>query len=248
MPRPRAVSAALPVEVGRRDGLSYSLWLPGGGAAVTGGVVIVHGAGSCKENHHDYARAAIAAGFGAIAFDQRGHGASAGPLDGRAIEDVASMAGVLRAGIGEPAAPVALRGSSMGGYLAIVAAPSAVASAIVAVCPASGDALRLGIASGRLRFDCDPVALDQLVSANDLSAVVASLTVPLLLLHAEGDEQVPVGHSRELAARARSPASRLVVVPGGHHRSVQHDPELQAASLRFIRQAFAARQSSAPQG
>jgi len=31
-----------------------------------------------------------------------------------------------------------------------------------------------------------------------------------------GDEIVPVAHSRELHARA--PASRLVVVPGGHHR------------------------------
>ena len=31
-----------------------------------------------------------------------------------------------------------------------------------------------------------------------------------------------------------APASRLVVVPGGHHRSVQHDPELQALAVRFV--------------
>jgi len=30
-------------------------------------------------------------------------------------------------------------------------------------------------------------------------------------------------------------------VPGGHHRSVQHDPDLQAVSLRFIERAFSGR-------
>jgi fermentation-respiration switch protein FrsA (DUF1100 family) len=56
----------------------------------------------------------------------------------------------------------------------------------------------------------------------------------VLLLHAEGDEQVPVEHSRELARLTRSPGSRLIAVPGGHHRSVQHDADLQAVSVRFI--------------
>jgi alpha-beta hydrolase superfamily lysophospholipase len=51
---------------------------------------------------------------------------------------------------------------------------------------------------------------------------------------------VPVEHSRELATRLRSPASRLIVVPGGHHRSIQHDEELQAVSVRFIEHALAA--------
>jgi pimeloyl-ACP methyl ester carboxylesterase len=65
-----------------------------------------------------------------------------------------------------------------------------------------------------------------------LDAAVERLDVPLLLLHAEGDERVPVAHSRELARRARH--ADLVVVPGGHHRSVQHDPGLQALAVDFI--------------
>jgi len=56
--------------------------------------------------------------------------------------------------------------------------------------------------------------------------------VPLLLLHAEGDEQVPVEHSRELARVA--PRARLLAIPGGHHRSIQHDGELQGESLRWL--------------
>jgi len=32
-----------------------------------------------------------------------------------------------------------------------------------------------------------------------------------------------------------------VEVPGGHHRSVQHDPELQATAVRFLVRAARAR-------
>jgi alpha-beta hydrolase superfamily lysophospholipase len=80
-----------------------------------------------------------------------------------------------------------------------------------------------------------------LLAAHDPRDALASLAdVPVLLLHAEADEQVPVEHSRELATLMRSPRSRLIVVPGGHHRSVQHDGDLQAVSLRFIARALAA--------
>jgi len=54
-----------------------------------------------------------------------------------------------------------------------------------------------------------------------------------------GDEQVPVEQSRELATSLRSPASRLIALPGGHHRSIQHDAELQAVSVQFIERALA---------
>jgi fermentation-respiration switch protein FrsA (DUF1100 family) len=122
----------------------------------------------------------------------------------------------------------------MGGYLALIAAPVLGASAVVAICPASAEGLRRGLASGALQFDADLAALDAFLAEHDLHAAAQSLRIPVLLLHAEGDEQVPVQHSRELAALLRHPDSRLIAVPGGHHRSVQHDEELQAVSLRFV--------------
>lgn len=235
--RLRTVSVALPSRTGRHDGLAYCLWLPE--AAPRGGVVILHGAGSAKESHHDYARVVLAAGFAAVTFDQRGHGESDGPMDGRAIDDVAQVASLLRAGAGDRALPVALRGSSMGGYLAIVAAAAAGARAVVAICPAPAESLLRGLRAGRFAFDADLVALEALLSTHDLFTAVAALEVPLLLLHAEGDEQVPVEHSRELIGSARLPASRLIALPGGHHRSIQHDEELQVVSVRFIQRALA---------
>ena len=239
MPRPRTVTPELPTEIGVHDGLAYSLWLP---KSPRGGVVVLHGAGSCKENHHDFARAALGVDLAAIAFDQRGHGESAGPMDGRALEDITQMAALLRARMGAPLhARIALRGSSMGGYLALVCAATVGAAAVVAVCPASAEGLRRGLRDGRFDFPADETALMAFLEAHDPRDAIATLDAPALLLHAEGDEQVPIQHSRELAELLRSPRSRLIAVPGGHHRSVQHDPDLQAISLRFIEHAFSSR-------
>lgn len=220
------------------EGLSYSLWLPPESATLRGVVVILHGAGSCKESHHDYARALIAARFAAVTFDARGHGQSEGPMDARVLADIDAMAALLRERCGADL-PLALRGSSMGGYMALAAAGGVRARAVVAICPAGAEGLRRGLASGRLSFKADVAALDRLLAAHDLERAVERLEAPVLLLHAEGDEQVPVQQSRELALHLQHPASRLIVIPGGHHRSIQHDEELQAVSLRFLTKALA---------
>ena len=112
--------------------------------------------------------------------------------------------------------------------------PSAMAAAVVAICPAPGEGLLRGLRDGRFSFDVDADAVESVISEHDIEAAARALGDRLLLLHAEGDEIVPVESSRALHAAA--PGSRLVAVPGGHHRSVQHDPELQALALRFLAQ------------
>lgn len=236
MRRLRDAELRLPTELGSFDGLAYSLWLPDG--APHGGVVILHGAGSCKESHYDFARAVVARGHSAIAFDQRGHGESPGQMGAGVLADTAAIGELLRRRLGDPAAPLALRGSSMGGYLAILTAASLSAAAVVAICPASAGGLRRGLRAGALPFAADADALDAFLESHELGPAVSALEVPMLLLHAEGDEQVPVEHSRELASLVRHPVSRLITVSGGHHRSIQHDGELQAVSLDFITRAL----------
>jgi pimeloyl-ACP methyl ester carboxylesterase len=199
-----------------------------------GGLVILHGAGSRKENHADMARAATDAGLSAIRFDMRGHGETGGQLDGRAIEDVAAAAALLPAGL-----PVALRGSSMGGYLALVAAAEVGAAAVVAICPAPAPLLARGLRTGRLEVAAEVAALEGLLAAHPLAAAVASLEIPVLIQHAEGDEEVPVAGSRELAGSFRHPGSQLDVVAGGDHRSVQHDARSQARALGWLRDVLA---------
>ncbi len=219
--------------LGRRGGLAYALWVPEAPPGV--GVVVLHGAGSAKENHFDFARAAVAHGMAALAFDARGHGSSDGPFGPRALNDVHAMCDVVL----EHASAVALRGSSMGGFLAIHAAardPRVVA--VAAVCPAPEDLLLRSLRAGALDFavDRDPVEMWlETLSLEDAAASLAPRTA-LLLMHAEGDEQVPPSTSQALYAAAAEP-KRLLLLPGGHHRSLQHDGEMQAQSLRWIEQA-----------
>jgi fermentation-respiration switch protein FrsA (DUF1100 family) len=151
-------------------------------------------------------------------------------LDGRAIDDVAAAAALLPDGL-----PVALRGSSMGGYLALVAAARAGAAAVIAVCPAPAPLLARGLRTGRLEVAADTAALEALLAAHPLEEAVAALDVPVLIQHAQGDEQVPVAGSRALAPLLRHGASRVDVLPGGDHHSVQHDPEAQTAALNWLR-------------
>jgi fermentation-respiration switch protein FrsA (DUF1100 family) len=105
---------------------------------------------------------------------------------------------------------------------------------VSAICPASEDGLRRGIRAGRFDMRADAAALDAWLGEHDLRDAAAQVTPkPLVLLHARGDEQVPSAWSEELYARAGDPR-RIVVVPGGHHRSVQHDPELQVTALGWL--------------
>jgi uncharacterized protein len=225
----RTVNVEPPAEIGMHEGLSFALFLPAAEPLAT--VVVLHGAGSCKESHFDFARACRADGLAALCFDMRGHGASEGALDARAVDDAAAIAALARSRAGIDA--VALRGSSMGGYMALVSAAAAGARAVVAICPASAAGLARGLRDGRLPFRADASGLGELLAEHDELRTAEELRAPLLLLHAEGDEIVPVEHSRALHVAAAG--SRLVAVPGGHHRSVQHDRELQALSIRFIR-------------
>jgi uncharacterized protein len=209
----------------RHDGLAYTLVEPAG--EPLGGVVILHGAGSCKENHLGFASACAAQGLAAIAFDQRGHGASEGALGAGALDDVATIAALLP-GRG----PVFLRGSSMGGFFALAAAQRTAARAVVAICPAGPQLLLAGLREGRFEFRADREALEALVAAADLEQAARRLGPGLMLVHAQGDERVPVEHSERLHARAAG--SRFIRVPGGDHRSAQHDAGLQSEALRFL--------------
>jgi alpha-beta hydrolase superfamily lysophospholipase len=227
-----------PPELGELAGLAYALFLPEGEPEA--GVVILHGAGSAKEAHFDFARGCRADGIAALAYDARGHGRSTGEFGPGAIDEALAMVGLLR----EHAGAVALRGSSMGGFQAIHAgAADPSLCAVVAICPAPEELLLRSLSSDEPpRFACDVAATRVWLEALDLVEAAASLGAEtgLLLLHARGDEQVPWTVSEELYAAAHEP-KRLLVLPGGHHRSLQHDLELQAESRRFILAAAAGR-------
>jgi alpha-beta hydrolase superfamily lysophospholipase len=201
-------------------------------------MVIVHGAGSQKENHGDFGRACAAAGWAALAYDQRGHGASEDEMGPEALADVGRMARFLSSHEGVDPGQICVRGSSMGGFIAIHGAASTDAIiGVIAICPAGEEHLLRGLRSGELEMRAGPEArsaLEAWLGEHDLREAVELLgTKPLLLIHAEGDERIPSEWSGELFERAAEPR-KLIVLPGGHHRSAQHDAELQGIALRWL--------------
>jgi alpha-beta hydrolase superfamily lysophospholipase len=228
-----------PPELAVRNGLAYALFLPEGQPSA--GIVICHGAGSAKESHFDFGRAVRGAGMAALAFDARGHGRSEGEFGPSAFADVLDMVDVLR----EHTPHVALRGSSMGGFQALHAAAIATPPvvAVVAICPAPEEMLLRGVRSGDLTdFRMDREQLDPWLQTLDIRKAVASLAgrTAVMFMHAQGDESVPYTVSEELFLAAGEP-KRLLIVPGGHHRSLQHDGEMQAETIRFVQKALSNR-------
>jgi pimeloyl-ACP methyl ester carboxylesterase len=225
-----------PARRARHRGLAYALWLPESTSVRVPGVVVIHGAGSRKENHADFARLATANGWAALTFDLPGHGESEPEFTGAAADDVIAMADLLAVQPEVDPARVALRGSSLGGFLSICAAAAEPEIAgVIAICPPSGDHLARGVRRGRFEMRMgDPVDLQGWLTAQDVGRGVERLAGrPLVLMHAEGDTQVPSEHTEELHRRAGEPR-KLVIAPGGAHTTVQHDPELQSAALSWL--------------
>lgn len=180
----------------------------------------VHGAGSRKENHRDFSELASKAGFAALALDLRGHGDSEGAPDAGMLDDVLTALDHL-ASLGYT--PLGIRGSSLGGFLALHAAarhPGVVA--VVAICPAQADSLaRLFSANWPSRWP-----IGQAVTAPGIARG---------FWHATGDEKVPWQTSFALSQLAPQPR-HLRVVMRGHHRSLQHDPVVLADTVEFLRE------------
>ena len=189
------------------------------------GVVILHGLGSSRVNHADFATRVVAAGMSALTLDLRGHGESGGEADAGMVDDVVAALEWLAA---HGAHGLGIRGSSLGGFLALHAAtrhPDI--RAVVAICPATveGLATRRGLTWARDLPIEDAVARDDGIARG--------------YWHATGDEVVPWQATFGLAQRSPRPR-HLRIVLGGHHRSLQHDDAVQADTVTFLAEALGA--------
>src|SRR5436305_14191634 len=198
-------------ELGVYGGLSYALYLPE--ADPPAGIVILHGAGSAKESHLDFARTARDRGLAALAYDARGHRRSDGAFGPGAVDAALAMCELMRG----HAPRVALRGSSLGGFCAILAgaASGGAVGAVAAICPAPEELLLRGLRNDTLEgFRANRPELEQWLELVSVREAVASLApdTALPLMHARGDEQVPCTVSEELYAPGGQP-KRLPLVP-----------------------------------
>ena len=244
---------------GADDLLLRGWFLDSPGARAT--VVLLHDAAGTRSDHaqgllrlqHDYVRR----GYHVLAFDLRGRGESSGGRDclgGGEQQDVAAAVAFARRRGGP--VPLVLHGFGLGGALAIAAVADGVhAAAVVADSPFASarehlrrrwrrlpaPLFRSGCWVAHRLFRADVDALSPI----DVIAQVAP--TPVLLIHGEDDDEVPVAHSVNIAAAAFDPGNELWTVAGaGHCEAYAGDPQhYLLRCLTFIEQAVPARQLAA---
>jgi hypothetical protein len=183
-----------------------------------------HGNAGNIASRADVLTALAARGLAVLAYDYRGYGRSGGrPSEAGVHRDAeGAYASLLAAGV--PAGRIVAFGESLGGAVAIrlaVERPCA-GVAVVATFTNMRDVARhhygpLGLLAGR-RFDS--------------TALLPRLRVPLLVVHGERDEIVPVALGEALFALAPEP-KRFLHVPGAHHNDVLAHPAALDAIAAF---------------
>src|SRR4051794_39753493 len=109
--------AAMERSMPLHNGLAYAL-APPDDPPPWPGIVVVHGAGSRKENHADFARLANASGWAALTFDLPGHGRSEPEMTGAAVDAVISMVHLLEVQAGGAERQGLRSGAGPRGFLA----------------------------------------------------------------------------------------------------------------------------------
>jgi fermentation-respiration switch protein FrsA (DUF1100 family) len=191
----------------------HGWWVPAPHGRALGHVLFFHGnAGNISHRVVD-AQLLAAEGFDVLLFDYRGYGRSTGrPDEDGTYRDARAAHGALRSRPTVEPSRIFYLGESLGGGVALALALEA---------PPAGIVLRsafTGIkAMGRLHYPLVPgfVVPDAYPSLRRISA----LRCPLLVLHGERDDLVPIAEGQALFAAAPEPKS-LVVLPGAGHNDL----------------------------
>lgn len=172
-----------------------------------------------------------------VRFDYSGHGRSGGQFeDGTLSRWLGDTLAVLATIPG----PLALVGSSMGGWIALLAARALPAriKALMLIAPAADFTERLMwpalsaaeqtklLAEGRLeqasQYSADPNVLTRALFEDGRRHLLMGGPIgfdgPVRILQGAEDPDVPTAHVEALAALIRAPALELSIIPGGDHR------------------------------
>lgn len=241
--------------------LVANLYIPEGTAQWWPGIVVCPGFASSKERHAAFGERAAAAGFAALIVDLRGHGESEGEVDANLFNDVAAAIHYLQSRPEVNPMSVGIRGSSMGGWLAIhTAAHLKDVAPVVAYCPTNEAQLTIlmeevamvqrGHSSPMIQGTPPRVNVNsalQLLYRVDVNKAARRIHPRhLLLAHCEGDEVVPAHISERIYDEALEP-KMLWLLPGGDHNFAQHDPDTDARVLEWMQMARPVSERLAPE-
>ncbi len=252
---PRTIDAsAAPVTLRTADGLTLDGWYLAHPAA-RDAIVLCHGFAMHRRELLDIAQGLHARGHAVLLFDFRAHGTSQGQrstIGFRETQDITAAVDFLRARPELADRPIGVAGISMGAASALLA--TARDPRIGAVAADSSFATLESIAAHSLRAFCRlptfpfaPLVLrfSELLTAErirahrPIDAIPAIAPRPVLLIHDETDQFIPVSHTRALYAAAGEPKECWITPGLGHaslwlHRSPEYITRLDTFFTRAL--------------
>lgn len=224
------------------DGLILRGWfIPASSGPSTRSLIICHGLGANRSNFLPYLVVGDELQANVLMFDFRGHGESEGhtvTFGLREERDVRAAAGYLRKQRHEQSQELIGLGISMGSS-ALISAAAQLSPPFHAVIVDSSFAVAVELTDQVLvRFPAvtRPIISSPGVIFASLSAgcwlpsvrpidQIQDLRAPLLIIHAAGDELIPVDHARRLFQRAAEPKSLWIPDTGGHGSAMRAQSE-----------------------
>ena len=191
-------------------------------------------------------------GFTALAFNFRGAGFSGGNL-GMAgwVRDLTAVLGFLEAGLG--GVPATLMGFSAGAAVAcrVASEDQRVSAVALMACPAGFEHLRRPQEAQAMLEHCRKVGtvrdstyppslsdwVEGFVRLDPVGCIGSISPRPLLIVHGEADDLVPVANARRLFDTAGEP-KEMVLLPGVGHR-LRREEKVVAAALEWLQRVAA---------
>ena len=210
-PPPSAGFAIAEVTFATEDGERLHAWWVPARAPSLGHVLLCHGNAGNVGDRLAHVELLSGVGFDVLAFDYRGYGRSTGrPTEQGLYRDARAARDALLSRHGVEPGRLLYLGESLGG---------AVALALAVEQPPAGLILQSAFTSvrdmARVHYPLIPPAL--VPDAYPSIRLIGRLAAPLLVLHGEQDDIVPLMHAEALAEAAPSPKRMHVFAGAGHN-------------------------------
>jgi hypothetical protein len=192
----------------------HGWWIPSARRPALAHLLFFHGNGGNISHRLGTAKLLVDAGFDLLLFDYRGYGLSTGtPGEEGTYRDARGARGALLARAGVDPARIIYIGESLGG---------AVAMDLALEHPPLGLVLQSTFTSVRdmARLHYPFVPAFAVPNAYPTLNRIRRLRSPLLVIHGEHDEIVPVSHGRALFDAANEPKTLRLIRGAGHNNLV----------------------------
>ena len=223
------------IEVRTKDSLTLKAWFfPANGDSAKATVIVLHGISSCKESQFGRAKLLTDNGFNAVALDLRAHGESGGDYctfgyyEKYDIQTVLDSVMPLSGG-----KPAGIWGASLGGAIALqaMALDRRIVFGVIEstfdefekVAEEYGADWMLGLRNkwvvNRVLDKSGAIAHFEPKAVKPVEAA-AMIDRPVLFMHGDADDKIPIEFNRRNFEAVRSPEKQWITVAGGGHSNI----------------------------